>query len=431
MRLGSKRIMRAVAALAVAWLAGVVFAASGGSTPSVAPSTASVVPSMAKTSQGDVTLPVDGIAVFAAARAQAAAQSASGGKPQMAEDVFKNIQVLKGTTVDEFMGTMGLMAAALGYCCANCHTGAGTQFADWGDDSFAEKRISRRMVSMVQAINRTNFGGRQVVTCWTCHRGRDVPVMTPPLDAVYGEAQVDLDDILTPAEGVPTVDAILDKYYQAIGGAQKVATLRSFAATGKSVFYGGFGGGGEVEMYARVPDQRAVHIHFPDDPDRGDSTRTFDGRTGWIATPLAVVRKYELTGGELDGARLDAQLSFPSQIKQALTNLRVGPPTEIGGRTVQTVQGNGARNSVATLYFDQETGLLTRVVRLTPSAIGRVPTQTDYADYRDVDGIKMPFRIVFSWLDGKDTIELTNIQLNVPIDAAKFGEPDPGGIKVG
>jgi hypothetical protein len=68
---------------------------------------------------------------------------------------------------------------------------------------------------------------------------------------------------------------------------------------------------------------------------------------------------------------------------------------------------------------------------MTPSAIGRVPTQTDYTDYRDVDGIKMPFHIVFSWLDGQDTIELSNIQLNVPIDAAKFGEPDPGGIKIG
>jgi len=52
-------------------------------------------------------------------------------KPQMADDVFKNIKVLKGLTVDEFMGTMGLFSAALNVCCGDCHVGAGGSNPQW------------------------------------------------------------------------------------------------------------------------------------------------------------------------------------------------------------------------------------------------------------------------------------------------------------
>ncbi len=344
----------------------------------------------------------------------------------LTENVFKNIQVLKGIPVDDFMGTMGLMSAALAFCCSDCHLNAGTDFVKWEEDS-PNKRTARRMTTMVQEINKTNFGGRQVVTCWTCHRGRDRPVMTPPLDSVYSEPEVIPDDVRVRAQGVPTVDQVLDKYIAAIGGAQRLNAVTSYVATGASVGFGGFGGGGVVDIYAKAPNQRATHIHFPNDADRGDDTRTFDGRTGWIATPLAVLRQYELVGVELDGARIDAQLGFPGQIKTLLTNMRVAAPEFIGDRVVQVLQGNAARGTIVTLYFDNETGLLSRAVRWGPSPIGKVPTQVDYDDYRDVgtSGVKMPFKQVFSWLDGKSSFEIKDYQVNVAIDAARFGKPDP------
>src|SRR5256886_9807772 len=226
----------------------------------------------------------------------------------MVDDVFKNVQALKGIGVDDFLLTMGIMSAAVASDCVGCHPSAGSDHVEWGLDT-PRKRTARRMVQMVTAINRDNFNGRQVVTCWTCHRGRDRPVTTPTLDAVYGPPTDESDDVLTQARGVASVDQVLDKYLQAIGGAQNVARVASFVATGKSVGYRGFGGGGVVEVSAQTPDKRATHISFPEYPDRGVSARTFDGRTGWIATPLAVVRKYELAGSERDGARLDAMLS--------------------------------------------------------------------------------------------------------------------------
>ena len=360
----------------------------------------------------------------------------------MAEQAFKNIQVLKGISVDDFMGTMGVMSAALGFDCSECHVGAGTEKVDWAADT-PRKLIARRMVLMMNAINRDNFSKRQMVTCWSCHRGRDRPATTPSLDVVYGPGSQEMDDALTQMPGQPSADAIIAKYVAAIGGADRVAGLKSYVAKGSSVGFGGFGGGGKVQIFAKYPDQRATYIDFPGDPERGNSIRTYNGREGWLLTPLTVLGGYQIAGSELDGSRLDAQLTFPGQIKQVLKDLRVSLPItiselpgpssqtaeEAGGakaaqeRLVNVVQGTSAAGSLVTLYFDKDSGLLLRVVRYAKGPIGRVPTQIDYADYRDAGGIKMPFRIIFAWLSGRDAIQLSEVQTNVPIDAGKFGRP--------
>ena len=372
----------------------------------------------------------------------AAPQAASQVRQPTSDQVFKNVQVLKGISVDDFLGTMGIMSAALGLDCSECHNGAGTVKVDWAADT-PRKLIARRMVLMMTAINRDNFSGHQVVTCWSCHRGRDRPATTPSLETVYGPGSQEMDDVLVQMPGQPSADEVMDKYIQAIGGAQRLAGLKSYVAKGTSVGFGGFGGGGQVQIFAQFPDQRATFIEFPNNPERGKSVRAYNGLEGWQQTPLTVLDEYQLTGSELDGARLDAQLSFPGQIKQVLSNLRVSMPVTISDlpgpssqtskesaalgqdRLVNVVQGTSSRGTLTTLYFDQESGLLLRVVRYGRSPIGRAPTQVDYADYRDVGGIKMPFRLLFAWLGGRDAIQLSQVQTNVPIDAAKFGRPAP------
>ena len=352
-----------------------------------------------------------------------AAQPGAQDRPQLAETVFKNIQVLKGIPVDDFMDTMGIMSAALGFDCSECHTGAGTDTVKWEADT-AKKRTARRMTLMVAAINRNNFGGRLVVTCWTCHRGRDIPVTMPAIDTVYGTPLLEADDIITQSfPGEPSADQILDRYLQALGGVERLASVTSFIATGTSEGFRGFGGGGQVQIFANAPDQRATIIKFAEGIGRQDAIRAFDGRRGWVSAPLAVVPEYTLGGIELDGARIDAQLSFPAQIKKVLTQLRVGPPDNVNGRDVHVVQGNGTRGLVTTLYFDTESGLLLRMVRFGNSPIGRAPTQVDFDDYREVGGagIKMPFRWTFGWLNGRDSFELKDVRVNVPIDPAVFG----------
>jgi hypothetical protein len=93
---------------------------------------------------------------------------------------------------------------------------------------------------------------------------------------------------------------------------------------------------------------------------------------------------------------------------------------------VQPVQGTTAGGGTATLCFDLESGLLSRLVRFDESPVGRIVTQIDYSDYRDVAGVKIPFRWTVIWLDGRSTFELTEVQPNAPIDAARFARPAAG-----
>ena len=379
-----------------------------------------------------------GVCLIAAAlvhRAEAQTQSpgtrpasqsaAAAAKGQAAGEFFKNVttSTLKGLTPSDFLGAMGVMTAALGYDCSNCHPGAGTDKMDWVTDSNPKKRTARKMVEMVAAINRQNFAGAQSVTCWTCHHGLDLPTTSIALDKLYGEPNDEKRDVVVPAEGEPAASQILDQYIEALGGAGKLNAVRSFVVTGHSEGYEGLGGNAAFQIFAQAPDRRGMWINFPEHPDRGISAWTYDGKTGWIGSPRGYLNIYELNGSDLSGARLDSVLAFPAQIQTALSNWRVGPEDTLNGRDVYVVQGSSAGGLLGTFYFDKKTHLLARYVRQTPSPVGRVSIQQDFDDYRDVNGVKFPFKYSFLWLDGRFTALINEVKVNVPVDAAKLGKP--------
>jgi hypothetical protein len=131
-----------------------------------------------------------------------------------------------------------------------------------------------------------------------------------------------------------------------------------------------------------------------------------------------------LTGGNLEGARIDAILSFPAQLRKAYAVWRVGA-TGIDDREMRVVQGTNPGLPPTNFYFDAESGLLIRVLRLVNTAVGRVPFQVDYSDYREVAGVKLPFKWITTWTNGQSTIELTDVQPNVSIEASRFARPAP------
>jgi photosynthetic reaction center cytochrome c subunit len=339
--------------------------------------------------------------------------------PQMSEKYFKNVKVLTGIPVDEFMGTMGLFSAALSYCCGDCHTGAGGDHPDWAADP-PRKLRARQMAAMVNTINKTNFGGREAVTCWTCHRGSPGPAVTPSIDTIYGEPLSFPSDVVpraTPGSGALSIDEVFDKYTKALGAADREAALTSYTAKGTSHLFGE-SKNDPMEIYAKAPDMLATIVHQRE----GDVARTFDGRAGWVMLPLTVVQEYPLSASANEGGKLDAELAFPWRVRQFFQDWRVGFPIMIDGRSVEVAQGS-APGILATFYFDKESGLLTRVARFANSAMGRVPTQIDYSDYRPVAGVKMPFKWTYGWVSGREEYELTDYQPGAAVDAAKFGRP--------
>ncbi|HEY4362234.1 MAG TPA: photosynthetic reaction center cytochrome c subunit family protein [Bryobacteraceae bacterium] len=362
--------------------------------------------------------------IFFSGHAAAQAPAATATKGKTAGETFKNVttSTLKGLTPDDFLSAMGVMADSLGLDCADCHPGAGSDKVDWVFDTPA-KKTARKMVEMVATINKTNFNGVQMVTCYTCHHARDRPSSTVSLDQLYSTPNNEPDDVVANAPGAPPAAQVLDKYIAALGGAAKLNTLTSYVATGKSVGYEGLGGDGDFVIYAKSPDQRTTQISFKDHPDRGTSTWTYNGKTGWVTTPRGLLGEFEITGGNIDGTRFEAMLGFPGQIKTLFTTWRSGGTQSIGDKDFQVIQGSGPRGLLATLLFDTKTNLLVRMIRYTNSPIGRVPTQIDYDNYKDVNGIKFPMEVTFLWLDGRYTAKISDVKVNVAIDAAKFGKP--------
>jgi len=360
--------------------------------------------------------------------ALAAGQSGSQGgteKPLLAEEKFKNLQLLKGIPVDEFMQTMGFFSASTGMNCTECHTEeSGGNWAKYADDT-PLKRRARAMIVMATGLNRTYFGGRRVVTCWTCHRGTRNPRVIPELSIQYGDGlDAEPDEIPARTSGGPSADQVLNKYVEALGGAQLLSNLTSIAGKGTYTGFETALSKVPVEVFAKAPDQRATVVHLLD----GNSISTYDGHLGWLVGPETIrpVPQIALTGGDLEGAKIEAELSFPARIKELLSDWRVGFPENIENREVQVVQGRLTKGGLPVkLYFDSISGLLVRLVRYTNSPVGVNPTQIDYADYHEVSGIKMPFRWTVTWTDGRSTIELSELRANVPIGATKFSKPAP------
>ena len=346
------------------------------------------------------------------------AQGVPADGPQTTDTLFKNIQVLKGMRIDTFFDAMGMFAASMGDDCTYCHS----KKAVLDRAAFAEAtpRIqrARQMIVMMQALNKQYFAGATKVTCFTCHRGAYTPANSPRFSLQYGSPEDDPNVMDFIADTRTSSDQILDKYLQALGGPGALAKLTSFTAKGT---YAGFDTGDKeipVEIFAKAPNQRTWIIQTLDGP----SHRVYDGTNGWWAGPDAPAPIEVLTSGNLDRARLEALVAFPSGIKQAFTSWKVGR-TAIDDKDVTIVQGTKAGLLPVNFYFDNATGLLVRVVRWNETPVGPVPTQLEYTDYRDVAGVKMPFSWVMTQTYMQATIKLTALQPNVAIDAARFARP--------
>ena len=341
---------------------------------------------------------------------------------QNAEDVFKNVQVLKGIPVDQFMDTMGYFSASLGLNCTSCHgVAAASDPARFADDP-ALKKTARRMILMVNAINKEHFAGAKMISCYSCHRGGDRPKIIPSLKDLYGTPDEDPNEFEVTSQSASNVsaDQVFEKYIQALGGSQAVGRMTSFVGKGT---YDGYDTDREkvpVEVFAKAPDQHTTIIHIRG----GDKIETYDGHAGWVREPATPAPFITLTAGDLDGAKVDASVFFPPRVRQSRSQWRVGG-TMIEDTDVLVVQGTATGQTPIKLYFDQKTGLLVRMVRYTNTMVGPIATQMDYSDYRTVAGVKMPFKWITTWVSGQSTTQLSEVQANVAIDASRFAKPVP------
>jgi len=358
------------------------------------------------------------------AQAGPATQNA-GERVPMVEETFKTVQLLRGIPVDTFFEVMGTFASSMGNDCTFCHAANSAL----NKAAFAEQtpRIqrARQMITMMNALNKQYFNGAPRVTCFTCHGGSNVPKADPSFMSQYGEPTLDPDARDFPTDPSVNVNQVWDKYIQALGGAEKLAKLTSYAAKGT---YSGFDTDRStvpIELYAKAPNQETVVVHLT----IGASTRVFDGRNAWVAGPEQPLPLLTLTTGNVDRARLSALANFPLGLRQAYPQWR-GGRTILNDKDVIVLQATANGDRVAQLFFDNN-GLLVRLLRFTITPVAFVPTQIDYADYRELPGlgVKIPFSRTLTQTYMQMTLQFTDVQANAPIDAAKFAKPAPAKLQ--
>jgi photosynthetic reaction center cytochrome c subunit len=332
--------------------------------------------------------------------------------PKLAEEEFKNIQALKGIPADQVIPSMQFIAASLGVECEYCHVAHANE-----KDDKKPKVTARKMINMMMAINNDNFEGHREVTCYSCHRGSKNPVATPVI--TDEEAKPAPEEEKKPGEAkatLPSAEQLLDKYLAAIGGADALQKITSRVQKGTITAFGGqhF----PVDVYSKAPDKRLSVMHLQG----GDSFTGFDGKQGWLSVPGRV---HMMSAAENAAARIDADLYLPAHLKTLYEKFRVDAGEKIDGHDTYLVAGHTEGQPPLRLYLDMESGLLLRLVRYAETPLGRNPTQIDYADYRDANGVKAPFRWTLARPGNRFTIQVEQLQQNVPVDDSKFAIPPP------
>ena len=347
---------------------------------------------------------IAGCLVLGVSKAQAQNPAANSGKT--AEQVFKNIQVLKGTPADQLQPAMQFISNSLGVECSFCHE----QGAFEKDDK-KPKQTARKMIEMQMAINKEHFDGNREITCNSCHHGAEHPAGTPIIPDEVAEKT----DIPIGGEpNLPSAEQVVDKYIQAVGGADAIKKITSRVQKGTIIF-----GQSQAtaEILSKAPNKRISTMITQ----RGPNITAYDGHEGWMSAGNRPPR--DMTAQENQAISFDATFDLPLELNKMFHQLRVVPGEKIGRIDVYQVLGTNPGQPPVRMFFDKVSGLLIRTVRYDETPLGRNPTQVDYSEYRENGGIKLPFQWTVARPLGRFTVQVAEIQQNVPIDDSKFEKP--------
>lgn len=339
-----------------------------------------------------------------------------------AEQVYKNIKVLKGLKAREVMGAMEFMENALGVGCNFCHVQG-----NFASDDKPQKETARSMMHMVNDINQRSFSV-PTVTCNTCHHGQPRPDAVPSVHQKEWKET----DIANAADIIPdsttTVDQIVSRYIDALGGKEALGRVnnRTMKLSQRQMREGRREteeGRSTVMILYQTSDGKFYSRMPLNDPRQqgGELLRGYDGRVAWVkhgnrsAGPIFNdAMAMMIRSGEL----------FPAmRLKTDYTDVKLLGKSIIDEQGYYVVSATARDHSIERLYFNIESGLLIRRYVNAPTPLGNIPFSIEFSDYQEVDGVKIPHTIKWSgaresWID-----TVKEIHQNVPSDASMFRMP--------
>ena len=333
-------------------------------------------------------------------------QAAGAGTAKTAGQVYKNVQIFKDLPATQLPGVMSFISSSLGVLCNYCHLSNG-----FDKDNLPAKNTARRMIRMVYDLNKGSFNGRDAVTCYTCHRGRVRPITVP----VLGQPATQKQNPEGASAPLPTVDQLLDKYTQALGGKDAMMKIKTRFQKGSRV--GADGGLTPEEVYQKAPDKVLVITTYDD----AVYTTGHNGNISWTKDSEG---GSDITDEMISLVKREALFHKNVDLKQMYSKMAVAGKMAIGDREYFVIDATSAiDDNLEKLYFDPQTGLLFRRYFEFKTALGSVPFNIEYDDYRDVDGVKVPFLIRWSRPGLSWGRKITDVKQNIDIDDAKFEKP--------
>ena len=312
------------------------------------------------------------------------------------EQVRKNIQVLQGLPDSQLFLVMNFVGDSLGVHCDYCHvkgeknpqTGSDTWL--WEKDDKRTKSVGRNMMRMVLDLNRTRFNGETEVTCYTCHRGstrveRMAPL--PPKDFAKEAPRAE-------KKTLPSADEVVARYFSAVGAKQKEVLSSAIVMKGAVE---SSSGPASVEVVFKQPNKVWIKQTTAS---QGVSTRATNGTTGWIQNAHGVT---QITGDRLKQSAAAIVIYNPVKIPDSVnqrTDIRLAKVDDRDAY-ILTIRDNSTQ--LTQLFFDVDSGLLLRRVNVTNTMLGPLNVQWDFSDYREVNGLKLPFVIRTSDVAAFDT----------------------------
>lgn len=381
------------------------------------------------------------------ANAGAAQQGAPPRPPEPGETAghyFKNVQVLKDVPADQFLLTMQYVAASLGVQCNHCHV----QGANDRDDK-ETKKTARQMIKMVNTINDTQFEGRSVLSCASCHNGRAKPLRTPPLVSEMtaeesararaargrgfgggrgegggrggeggragqpGRGQMEPP---APAKPTETVDQVVAKYVQALGGRQALENVKSRIMAGTITSR-------DLQSFPVTVQEKSTGEYRIEIASQPNATiRAFNGKTGWTVGGFNNQVR-DLAGFQLQQALRLADLALALRINERYDGLSVSRYADVDGKAAIVLTGRPQADVTEQLFFDRESGLLLRRSVTTRTGLGELPEQIDYSDYREVNGVQMPFAVRHATWNNLAIEKFVDVKVNAQIADEQFARP--------
>ncbi|HLG57052.1 MAG TPA: hypothetical protein VI485_17055 [Vicinamibacterales bacterium] len=229
-----------------------------------------------------------------------------------------------------------------------------------------------------------------------------------------------------PAASAQTVDEVIEKHLTALGGQAALGKLNSRTMTGTITLSTPAGEvSGPIEVLNERPNKVRTAINL-------DLTalgvgkvvidQRFNGTTGYAIDSLQGNR--DLTGDQVEIMRNSA---FPSPFinyKELGATVELSGKEKVGDRDAYLLIVKPKTGPAMRQYLDADSYLPVRVVMtLNIPPVGEMEQTTDLLDWRDVDGIKVPFQIRTSSNVQTLSIDVTKVEHNKAIDQSLFSKP--------